>query len=287
MRNLESNTSFHHTSRFVTKSTILACILASVGSFSVMASEDDALAKAISSDFRQASNAERDQYRHPAETLAFFDIKPTQTVIELWPGGGWYAEILAPYLAKEGHYIGANFETAPTEDTPGNQYRAKAGKKFAAWLNEHQAVLGAASTVTFDPPAKLSLGEDNSADLVLTFRNLHNWAMSGQLESVFTSSYKVLKDGGVFGVVEHRAKPGMDAKSGYMDQAQMVALAEKVGFTLVASSEINANPKDTKDYANGVWTLPPSYRMGEQDKDKYLAIGESDRMTLKFVKKSH
>jgi len=247
---------------------------------------DEGLEKALKSDFRQAKNVSRDIYRHPADTLSFFGIAPNQTVIELWPGNGWYAEILGPYLAKEGQYIAASFETSPTTDTPGNRYRSNAGTKFEAWMTANKAVLGNAKILTFDPPNKMNLGVDGSADLVLTFRNLHNWASSDQLENVFAASYKVLKEGGVFGVVEHRANEGMNVSSGYMDQAAMVTLAEKVGFTLEQSAEINANPKDTKDYPKGVWTLPPSYALGDTDKDKYQAIGESDRMTLKFVKKS-
>ena len=242
------------------------------------------LAAAVASDFRSEKNAARDNYRNPAETLAFLGIQADDTVIELWPGGGWYTEILAPYLAEKGQYIGGIFETNPKEDTKRTQYYAKAGKKFEAWLSENKEAVGNASTVTFQPPASVDLGIENSADYVLTFRNLHNWAGQKQLENAFASSYKVLKDGGVFGVVEHRANPGMSFESGYMDQAEMIALAEKVGFTLVAASEINANPKDTKDYAKGVWTLPPRLALEEQDKQKYLDIGESDRMTLKFVK---
>ncbi|MCE9684692.1 methyltransferase [Shewanella sp. AS16] len=246
----------------------------------------DALAQAVKSDFRQAKNSLRDEYRHPQDTLNFFGINSSQTVIELWPGAGWYAEILGPYLAKDGHYVAANFETEPSQDTQGNRYRAKNGKKFAAWLAQHSDVLGAASTVTLDPPAKLTLGADKSADLVLTFRNLHNWAMQDQLAGIFDAAFRVLKDGGVFGVVEHRAKPGMDPDSGYMVPEQVIALATKAGFVLAASSEVNANPKDSKDYSRGVWTLPPVLALGQQDRDKYLAIGESDRMTLKFIKKS-
>ena len=244
-----------------------------------------ALEAAVTSDFRQAKNSARDEYRHPQQTLTFFEIKPTDTVIELWPGGGWYAEILAPYLADEGHYVAGNFDTNPNDEKLKNGYRAKSGKKFEAWLSDNKQKLGAASTVTFDPPSYYVMGKDNSADAVLTFRNLHNWAMKGYLEPVFASAYKVLKPGGTFGIVEHRANPGMDAKTGYMDQTEMVKLAEKAGFTFVASSEVNANAKDTKDYPKGVWTLPPRLALDEQDNQKYLDIGESDRMTLKFIKK--
>ncbi len=247
--------------------------------------ENAALDNAVTSDFRQTKNSARDTYRHPKETIEFFGVAPSDTVIELWPGGGWYAEILAPYLAEKGQYIGGNFNANPDDEKQRNGYRAKAGKKFEKWIADNQAKLGNASTVTFDPPSFYAMGDDNSADVVLTFRNLHNWAMKGYLEPVFDSAYKVLKSGGTFGIVEHRANPGMDAKTGYMDQAQMIKLAEKAGFTFVESSEINANAKDTKDYPKGVWTLPPRLALDDQDKEKYLAIGESDRMTLKFTKK--
>lgn len=247
---------------------------------------NDALAATVASDFRSDTNKLRDTYRNPAQTLAFLDVKADQTVIELWPGGGWYAEILAPYLAKSGQYVAANFETKPAEDTRQTEYYKSAGLKFEKWVEDNKATVGNVQFVTLSPPEKFKLGEDNSADHVLTFRNLHNWAMKGQLEGVFNAAYAVLKEGGSFGVVEHRANIGMAAESGYMEQNQMVELAKKAGFELLASSEVNANPKDTKDYPKGVWTLPPRLAMGEQDKQKYLDIGESDRMTLKFIKKA-
>lgn len=244
------------------------------------------LQQAVNSDFRQAKNTNRDEFRHPLETLVFFDIKPSDKVIELWPGGGWYAEILAPYLAADGQYIAGNFNTQPIDENKRAGYKAKSGKKFETWLQDNRQRLGKATTVTFEPPTHYALGDDASVDVVLTFRNLHNWAMKDQLEPVFESAYKVLKSGGTFGIVEHRAKAGMDAKTGYMDEAKVIALAEKVGFTLVAKSEINANTKDSKDHPKGVWTLPPRLALDDLDKEKYLAIGESDRMTLKFIKNS-
>ncbi|WP_299788973.1 class I SAM-dependent methyltransferase [uncultured Shewanella sp.] len=268
----------------------LSVLIASILSTGALAhGESDqfqGLTDAVNSEFRQAKNITRDEFRHPLETLKFFNIQPSDTVIELWPGGGWYAEILAPYLTEHGSYIAGNFDTNPVDEKQRNGFRAKAGKRFELWLSENQTHLGSARTVTFDPPNFYRLGDDNSADAVLTFRNLHNWAMKGYLEPVFESAYSVLKPGGTFGVVEHRAKPGMDVKTGYMDQAEVIALAEKVGFTLVESSEVNANPKDTKDYPKGVWTLPPRLALGSQDKARYLSIGESDRMTLKFIKNS-
>ncbi|MGI2108660.1 class I SAM-dependent methyltransferase [Shewanella frigidimarina] len=245
---------------------------------------NSALAKAVASEFRTADNKLRDQDRHPAETLAFFDVKPEQTVIELWPGGGWYAEILAPYLAEKGQYVAANFEINPATDTNQSTYYKSAGLKFEKWVSDNKASVGNVQFVTLDPPAKFSLGKDNSADHVLTFRNLHNWAMKGELEGVFKAAHDVLKVGGSLGIVEHRANIGMAAESGYMDQNQMVELANKYGFELTGSSEVNANPKDTKDYQKGVWTLPPRLALGDQDKQKYLDIGESDRMTIKFTK---
>lgn len=247
---------------------------------------NEQLAKAVASEFRSETNKLRDSARHPAETLAFFDVKANQTVIELWPGGGWYAEILAPYLAEKGQYVAAGFETKPKEETRSSTYYKTNGLKFEKWLSDNKAQVGNVKLVTLDPPNKLSLGENNSADHVLTFRNLHNWAMKDQLEGVFTAAYAVLKDGGSFGVVEHRANPGMAAESGYMEQAKMIELAKKVGFELHSSSEVNANPKDTKDHPKGVWTLAPNFALGDTDKEKYVAMGESDRMTLKFIKKA-
>ncbi len=202
-----------------------------------------------------------------------------------WPGGRWYAEILAPYLAAEGHYIAANFDANPPEGVKLPDYQIRLGKALEQWLDENRSMLGQASSLAFAPPRLTELGEDNSVDAVLTFRNLHNWASSDQLENVFDSAYQVLKPGGVLGIVEHRAKPGMALSSGYMVQDEIIDLAQQSGFTLVSSSEINANAKDSKDHPKGVWTLPPSLRLGELDKQKYLAIGESDRMTLKFIKK--
>lgn len=273
------------------KSTLLASLIltatASTGAYAHSSGHEAvSLQQVVSSDFRQDKNASRDNYRHPVETLKFFEVKPTDTVIELWPGGGWYAEILAPYLAADGQYVAGNFNTKTEDEKKKQGYRVKAGKKFEGWLNDNRSTLGQATTVTFEPPKFYSLGNEGSVDTVLTFRNLHNWAMKGHLQPVFESAYKVLKPGGTFGVVEHRANPGMDAKTGYMDEAQVIALAEKVGFTLVAKSEVNANSKDTKDHPKGVWSLPPRLALEDQDKEKYLAIGESDRMTLKFIKNS-
>ncbi|WP_041410337.1 class I SAM-dependent methyltransferase [Shewanella amazonensis] len=242
------------------------------------------LEEAALNSLRTPANVERDQYRHPVETLSFFGVKDNLTVVEFWPGGGWYTEILAPLLNENGQYVAANFETNPAPEANSPAYRIRLGKALEGWLETHADKVGNAKTVTFDPPHKTSLGESGSADVVLTFRNMHNWAMAGQAEMVLSAAFDVLKPGGVFGVVEHRAKPGMSLKSGYMEENEVIRLAKAAGFVLADKSEVNANPRDTKDYADGVWTLPPSLRKGDTDKARYLAIGESDRMTLKFVK---
>ncbi|HET9034467.1 MAG TPA: methyltransferase domain-containing protein [Dokdonella sp.] len=231
--------------------------------------------------WRSDANKARDTYRHPAATLAFFGVKPDQTIVEIAPGGGWYTEILAPLLMKDGHYIAAIATDASSE------YNARNNAKFREKLAGDAAQYGAAKTVEFDPEAP-NFGPDGSADVVLTFRNVHNWVGGGNAEAMFKGFNAVLKPGGTLGVVEHRAADGADPasieKSGYLTTDSVIKLATDAGFTLVEQSEINANPNDTKDYEKGVWTLPPGLALGETDRDKYLAIGESDRMTLKFVK---
>ncbi len=231
--------------------------------------------------WRSDENKARDSYRHPAATLDFFGVTPNQTVVEITPGGGWYTEILAPLLMKDGHYIAAFPVDASSE------YAARGNAKFREKLASDAAHFGAAKTVEYDPKAP-NFGPDGSADTVLTFRNVHNWAGGGNAEAMFKGFNAVLKPGGTLGIVEHRAADGADPasleKSGYLTTASVTKLATDAGFKLVGESEINANPKDTKDYEKGVWSLPPSFANKEVDRDKYLAIGESDRMTLKFVK---
>lgn len=238
-------------------------------------------AQVLAGSWRAPVNSARDVYRHPQQTLQFFGLSPQQTLIEITPGGGWYSEILAPLLKQKGHYIAALQAPASGE------YFKKAAdslrQKFAA-DPEHYAQ---ARFVEFDPKTPV-LGQPGSADAVLTFRNVHNWVMADTVPNMFQAFFKVLKPGGVLGVVDHRAKDGAsldDIKhSGYLTTAYVVQLATDAGFVLDGQSEINANPKDTKDYPDGVWTLPPSLKLGEQDKARYQAIGESDRMTLRFIK---
>ena len=249
------------------------------------AATDAALDSAIAGAWRDPANVARDAYRHPGQTLSFFGIRPDMTVVEITPGGGWYAEILAPYLKEQGHYGAAMVDPWGVEEGRGRDNRQKPGdgreKKFA----DAPAQFEQAAVVAYDPKAPV-LGAPGSADMVVTFRNVHNWRGSGQAEGMFKAFHDVLKPGGTLGVVEHRAAADVpaDDKSGYVGQDQVIALASAAGFELAESSEVNANPLDTKDHPNGVWTLPPGNNHPEEDRAKYQAIGESDRMTLRFVK---
>jgi len=246
---------------------------------------DAALQAAIAGDWRSEANRARDQYRHPAETLAFFGLAPGQTVVEITPGGGWYAEILAPYLRGNGTYVAAVVDPASVPEGRGRDYQQRSKDGLEKTFAEAPAQFDGARVVGYDPAAP-TFGEAGSADLVVTFRNVHNWRGSGQAEGMFKGFFEVLKPGGVLGVVEHRAAADVpaDDKSGYVGEAQVIAMAEAAGFRLDAKSEVNANPKDSKDHPNGVWTLPPSNNHDAEDAEKYRAIGESDRMTLRFVK---
>ncbi|TFW13701.1 methyltransferase [Massilia arenosa] len=261
------------------KHLIAAALLAVGLTGTVHAAEDAALKAAIAGSHRSAANVARDQYRHPYETLTFFGIKPTMTVVELVPEGGWYTEILAPYLREHGKLIGS-----------GQPFTNRYGMIFQKKLASNPAVYDKVQATVFDPPATYNIAPPNSVDMVLTFRNMHNWVELGDanLQAALKHIHSVLKPGGVFGLTDHRRPAAMpqDAKaeSGYLHEAWVIKQVEAAGFKLVAKSEINANPKDTANHPRGVWTLPPSLAMGAQDREKYQAIGESDRMTLKFVK---
>ncbi|TQV87213.1 class I SAM-dependent methyltransferase [Aliikangiella coralliicola] len=250
---------------------------------SINAQASDKLAEAIASEHRTEKYAARDEFRNPYETLNFFGIKEDMTVVEIWPGGGWYAEILAPYLKDKGQYIAAGFDPASDVD-----YYKRNAKKFKEKIAANPKQFDKTELTIMQPPKKLAFAKENAVDMVVSFRNTHNWHRRGYAESVYNSVFKALKPGGVFGVVQHRAGKNQptdtSGEKGYLKQSDVIAMAEKAGFKLLAQSEINANPKDTKDYENGVWTLPPSYRLKDKDREKYTAIGESDRMTLKFVK---
>ena len=258
----------------------VACSLfAAVHSVSADAALDAALAGAQ----RSAENRARDAHRHPAETLAFFGIKPDMTVVEIMPGGGWYTEVLAPYLREKGKLYAAHFP----QDTS-SAYGKKSIAAFTAKLATAPAVYDRVQLTPFQPPQQVDIAPAGSADAVITFRNVHNWLAEEGEVAVFKGAFTALKPGGVLGVVEHRAKPGttraQSLDSGYTDEQLVIDAATKAGFVLEEKSEVNANAKDTKDHGKGVWALPPSYADGEKDKAKYQAIGESDRMTLRFRK---
>ncbi len=246
---------------------------------------ESAIAPVLAGDWRSDTNKARDQYRHPQQTLGFFGVKASDTVVEITPGGGWYTEVLAPLLKDKGRYFGTVTDPTKTSSEASRTYNEKQNKALRDKLAARADVYGSASLLEIDPKAPV-IGESGSADVVLTFRNVHNWMGAGTQAEMFEAFFEVLKPGGTLGVVEHRANDDVPKgdKSGYVSEAQVIAMALAAGFTLDARSEINANPKDTKDYANGVWTLPPNLREGEKDRAKYLAIGESDRMTLRFKK---
>lgn len=247
------------------------------------ATSDDALVEAARGAHRSDEKTARDVWRHPVQTLRWFGLRQDMTVVEIWPGGGgWYTEILAPYLREHGKLYAANY--APVPDT---DYYARNARKYREKLAANPEVYDRVEITELMPPAdELEAAPAGSADMVLTFRNLHNWERGGYAPAMFDAMYRALKPGGVLGLVAHRADPGTnpDPATGYVTEARAIELAEAAGFELLDRSEINANPRDTKDHPEGVWTLPPSLRLGEKNRAHYAAIGESDRMTLKFRK---
>jgi predicted methyltransferase len=252
----------------------------------LQASDDQstaALNAVIAGAHRPEADRARDQHRHPLETLTWFGIKNNMTVVEVWPGGGWYTDILAPLLKEHGAYYAAGFDPDASVD-----YMRNGAQKYKDKLAANSELFGKVKVTALSAPTKTEIAPEGSADMVLTFRNVHNWMANDQAETVFKAMFKALKPGGVLGVVEHRANANVPqdpkAASGYVREDHVIKLAQDAGFQLVSKSEINANPKDTKDYPQGVWTLPPVLRLKEVDKEKYIAIGESDRMTLKFMK---
>lgn len=265
---------------FSLKTVLLLGLMAAVPM--AQGATSQSLPEIIEGEHRSAENRDRNEYRHPVETLAFFEVEPDMTVIEIWPAGGWYAEILAPYLAEEGQYIAGVRSLGNW-----NPFSKTYGEKLRERLEADPELYGDVKFVELTRDQD-SLGPKNSADRVLTFRNVHNWLGDGAEEDYWAAFYRVLKPGGLLGVVEHRrdndAPIDPDAADGYMRQDRIIEMVKKAGFELVDSSEINANPRDTKDYPEGVWTLPPALRLGNEDLEKYLEIGESDRMTLKFRK---
>ncbi|WP_372369784.1 Atu1372/SO_1960 family protein [Candidatus Uabimicrobium sp. HlEnr_7] len=242
-----------------------------------------ALVDAINSSERTQTFISRDQYRHPLETLTFFGIKRSMSVAEVWPGSSaWYMEVLAPYLREEGLYIAAGFDQETKSD-----FFKKANAKFAEKLKSKPQLFDKVKVSELAAPHKTAIAPAGTLDAILTFRNVHNWMWSKSEQDMFRAFYKALKPGGILGVIEHRAPETTDdieAKRGYVKESYTLELAKKAGFKFVASSDINNNPKDITTYPTGVWTLPPTLRLKEKDREKYMAIGESDRFTLKFIK---
>ncbi|MFU8788074.1 MAG: class I SAM-dependent methyltransferase [Methylobacter sp.] len=265
------------------KYILSALLLAGSFSSSYAVENPTSLQQAIAGKQRSAEHKSRDQYRHPQETLAFFEVKDDMTVVEVWPGEGWYTEILAPYLRDKGKLYAAHF-SADAEQP----YFQKSLQGFVTKLKDQPKVYDKVELTVLQPPQFLQLAPDGSADRVLSFRNVHNWMKSGQAAAVFDAMYKALKPGGILGLIEHRNSTlqpqDSSAASGYVTEDYVIALARNAGFEFLDKAEINANSKDSKDYPEGVWTLPPTLRLKDKDREKYLAIGESDRMTIKFIK---
>lgn len=243
------------------------------------------LEQAVAGSWRTPRHAARDPWRHPVEVPRFFGLRPDQTVVEIWPGGGYWTEILAPYLRGRGRYIAAHFP-ASAPQTP--DWQRAMVQRFANKLAADPRRYGEVVLAEIGPPDAWQPVPAGSADLVLTFRNVHNWLAGGYAERMFQAFHDMLRPGGTLGVVEHRAAPGTPLadmiRTGYVTEEQVIALARQAGLVLTGRAEINANPRDSRDHPAGVWTLPPTLRLGETDRERYLAIGESDRMTLRFAR---
>jgi predicted methyltransferase len=263
---------------------LTACVLliAACAAGSSRQSTAEALTVILAGNQRPPEEQARDIYRHPKETLLFFGIRPEMKVLEVWPEPGWYTAVIAPLLRAKGSYY-----AGVIPEDPSSKYITHRLEEYRARLASRRDLYDRVSVVSF-PNDGGDAVPPGSVDMVLTFRNIHNWMARDQAPQAFASMYRALKPGGVLGVVEHRGNPAVPqdpkAKSGYVNEDYAIRLIEEQGFRLVAKSEVNDNPRDTKDYEAGVWTLPPTYRLGAKDHDKYAAIGESDRFTLRFVK---
>jgi len=260
----------------------VALLLGACTTYGTRQSTSLALDRILAGDQRSEENRARDRYRHPKATLLFFGIRPQMSVLEVWPEPGWYTEVLAPLLADAGHYYAGVIAADPN-----SRYVTQRLEAYRQKLAARPDVYGHVTVVTF-PLDGSDVVPPGTLDMILTFRNIHNWMAHDEAAAAFATMFRALKPGGVLGVVEHRGNPAVPqdpkARSGYVNEDYAIRLIEAAGFRLEASSQVNANPKDTKDYERGVWTLPPTYELGAQDRGKYAAIGESDRFTLKFVK---
>jgi predicted methyltransferase len=259
-----------------------AVLIAGCAMTSTRQATAQALDNILADPHRPEADRARDRYRHPKDTLLFFGIRPEMTVLEVWPEPGWYTDIIAPLVRDRGKYF-----AAVMEPDPASQFVTARLADFRSKLAANPTLYGNTAVVTF-PSHGGDVVPPGSIDLVVTFRNIHNWMAEGTASDAFATIFRALKPGGVLGVVEHRGNPALPqdpkAKSGYVAEDYAIKLIQAQGFRLLGTSEINANPKDTKDYEQGVWTLPPTYRLGDKDRDKYTEIGESDRFTLKFEK---
>jgi predicted methyltransferase len=265
-------------------SAALALCICLTGAIGRAAAPDAALAAAVADPARTPAYVERDKSRHPADELGFFGIAPNMTVVELWPGGGYWTEILGPYLAKGSgtYYVALNAPGDAEEDKGVERWRARVAAQKARLGTIHETRLG---------PKNFDLAPPGSADTVLTFRNLHNWMDGGYADQVLAAAFKALKPGGILGIEEHRGRNDKPqdpkAKDGYVREDYAIALMKKAGFVPAGASQVNANPKDTKDWVDGVWTLPPTLSQGAKDRDRYVAIGEADNFVLRFEKPKH
>lgn len=243
------------------------------------------LEAASTGEHRSDKNKARNKYRHPIETLGFFGLEPTMTILEIAPGGGWYTEILAPAMRDSGVYIAGSYDVE-IEGQP--KYRYRQHQALLDQISNQPELYGQIKVANYSPPESRKLWQADLVDMVLTFRSSHGWLRSGIIDDVYSDFFKVVKPGGTLGVVQHRAPEEGDAvewaKKGYVPESRIISAAEKAGFVLDEKSEINANSKDLKDNDEGVWRLPPTLSLADKDREKYLAIGESDRMTLRFKK---
>jgi predicted methyltransferase len=265
--------------------TLLALTLAGVSALAAaaMTAVDPQLSAAVANPDRAAPFKARDTARHPADELTFFGLKPDMTVVELWPGSGYWSEILGPYLAKSGKYYVA-------QPVPGDKDEDAGVAKWRQRMAGHKDRVGTITETTLGKD-HYDIAPPNSADLVVTFRNLHNWVGAGYGDAALAACFRALKPGGILGIEDHRGRNDKPqdpkADSGYLRQDFTIAMAKKAGFELVGSSEMNANPKDTKDWVDGVWTLPPTLSQGDKDRARYVAIGEADNFVLKLRKPAH